>query len=193
MLKIGSGAKAKMRQPGADGEHEDQRARGEHDGVGGVHDCRAQQHADGVKVVGGAGHDVAGAGALIEAVGKPLQMREQIVAQVEFDLARDADQDPARQELEDGFDAGDGQQHEGVGQEFVTGYALVEIVDGAANDQRKENPDPVVEQNAHGAKDIGGAVLAKVGKQRAQVREHKPSAISRQLSAKRLVGDPSRL
>ena len=62
------------------------------------------QHAHGVQIVGGARHDVAGARALIEAVGQPLQMREEIVAQIEFDFARDADQDPARQILEDGFD-----------------------------------------------------------------------------------------
>ncbi len=83
-------------------------------GIGGVHDARADQHAHRVQIVGGARHDVAGAGALIEAVGEPLQMREQIVAQIEFDLARDADQDPARQVLKDGLDAGDRQQQQRI-------------------------------------------------------------------------------
>ena len=63
------------------------------------------QHAHGIQVVGHAGHDVAGAGALVVAVGEPLQMGEQVVAQVEFDLARNADEDPAGQILEDGLDA----------------------------------------------------------------------------------------
>ena len=63
----------------------------------------ADQHAHGVQVVGHAGHDVAGAGALVEAVREPLEMREQVVAQVEFDFARDADEDPAGQVLEDTF------------------------------------------------------------------------------------------
>jgi hypothetical protein len=71
-------------------------------------------------------------------------MGEQIVAQIEFDFARDPDHDPASEKLEDGLDAGDRQQQERVGQQFVAGDALVKIVDGAANDQREENPNPVV-------------------------------------------------
>ena len=66
------------------------------------------EHADGVEVVGGAGHDVAGAGALVEAVGQTFEMGEQIVAEVELDLARDADHDPAREVLEDAFGERDG-------------------------------------------------------------------------------------
>ena len=45
-------------------------------------------------------------------------MGEQIVAQIEFDLARDADQDPAGKKLEDGFGARDGQQVTGIGQQL---------------------------------------------------------------------------
>ena len=151
-------------QPRADAQHEGQRARGEDHGVGGVHDARADQHAHRVEVVGGAGHDVAGAGALVEAVGEPLEMGEQVVAQVEFDLARDANQDPAREELEDGFGAGDGEQPSGIGQQLMHSDALVQVVDGAADDQREENPDAVVAQHAERADPEGCLVLAQIGK-----------------------------
>ena len=167
MLTMGSGSEGEERQPGADAEHEHQRAGGEHHGVGGVHDARADQHAHRVQIVGGAGHDVAGAGALIKAVGQPLQVGEQIVAQVELDLARDADQDPAGQELENGFGAGDRQQQSRVGEQLVAGDAEVQVVDGAADDQRKQNPDAVVAQHAERADPEGQPVLAEIGKQRA--------------------------
>ena len=118
-------------------QHEDQRPGGEHHGVGGVHDARAEQHADGVQIVGGARHDVAGAGALVEAVGQRFQMAEQIVAQVEFDFARNADQDPASEELEDGLAAATASSSQGIGQQLVAGNAQVQIIDGAADDQRE--------------------------------------------------------
>jgi hypothetical protein len=65
------------------------------DGVGAVHQGGAEQHAHGIQVVGHAGHDVAGTVALIEARVLLLQFAEQVVAQVELDVARDADQNPA--------------------------------------------------------------------------------------------------
>ena len=145
---------------------------GEHHGVGGVHDARADQHAHGVQVVGHAGHDVAGAGALVVAVGEALEVGEQVVAEVEFDFARNADQDPAGQVLEDRLDAGDGEQHRRVGQQFVAGDALVQVVDGAADDQREQDPDAVVAEHAERADPEGGSVLAEVREQWAQVLEH---------------------
>ena len=70
----GQRQEGEQREPGADAEHEHQRARGEHHGVGGVHDAGPGQHAHRVQIVGGAGHDVAGARALIKTVRQPLQM-----------------------------------------------------------------------------------------------------------------------
>ncbi len=69
-------------------------------------------HAHGVQVVGGPGHDVAGTGAPIEAEVERFKMAEEIVAQVELDLARDADDDPTRKELEDSLARGNGQQQQ---------------------------------------------------------------------------------
>ena len=98
------------REPGADRDHEGQRARGVDEGVGGVHDRRSEEHADRVQVVGGAGHDVARAVALVVGVGQAFEPGEEIVAKVEFDVAGNADDDPARQELEDPFGDGEGEQ-----------------------------------------------------------------------------------
>src|SRR5262249_46341567 len=92
----------------ADAHHECERAGGVDDRVGRVHDRGAKEHANGVEVVGGARHDVSGAVALIVRGRKALKVREEIIAQVEFNVARDADHDPASEELEDSFEGGDG-------------------------------------------------------------------------------------
>ena len=98
------------RQPRADGDHEGQRARGVDESVRRIHDRRAEQHANGVQVVGRARHNVAGAVTLVVGVAQVFQTREKIVAQVELDVARDADHDPAGKELEDSLGDGDGEQ-----------------------------------------------------------------------------------
>jgi hypothetical protein len=95
MLASGMGASATRVSQGLMREQEVQREDGEEDGVGAVHERRAEQHAHGIQVVGHAGHDVAGAIALIEARVLLFEMAEEVVAQVEFDLARDADENPA--------------------------------------------------------------------------------------------------
>ena len=82
-------------QLGADLHHVDERPCGEHQRVGGIHDRRAEQHTDRIQVIGGARHDVAGAGSLVVGIGKLFQVLEKIVAQIEFDVARDANHNPA--------------------------------------------------------------------------------------------------
>ena len=44
----------------ADAQHEKQRENAQEDGVGAVHESRAEQHAHRIQIVGHAGHDVAG-------------------------------------------------------------------------------------------------------------------------------------
>src|SRR5450759_1731209 len=162
----GQWQKGEQGKPGADAQHEHQSARGEHHGVGAAHDAGPCQHAHRVEVVGGPGHDVAGAGALIKAVRQPLQMGEQVVAQIEFNFARDPDQDPAGKELENGFGSGDRQQQGRVGEQFVAGDPEVKVVNGAADDQREENPDAVVAHDEQSADPEGQLVLAQIGEQR---------------------------
>ncbi len=114
----GQGQKGPEGEPGTDADHEEERGDGEYDGVGRIHDGRAEQHAHGVEVVGGAGHDVAGAGALVEAEIEGFEMAEEIVAQVELNLARDADDDPAGEKLKDSFAGGDGDQKPAPGEQL---------------------------------------------------------------------------
>ncbi len=96
----------------------------------------AEQHADGVEVVGGAGHDVAGAGALVEAEVEGFEMAEEIVAQVELDLARDADDDPAGEELEDSFAGGNCDQQPAPGEQLAVSDAVIQVVNDALDDAR---------------------------------------------------------
>ena len=166
------------RQLGAEVDHEEQRADGENDGVGRIHDRRAEQHAHGVQVIGGAGHDVAGAGSLVVAVGKRFQMAKQIVAQIELDIARDADHDPAGKELENAFADRYGHQHEGVGGKLIAGDSRVQIVDGPADHQGKENPDAVVEQNRERSRDQSAPVFLQVWEQRTQMVQHARRSLS---------------
>ena len=101
------GQKSIHRKSRADVPHEDQGAGGENNGIGRIHDGRRQQHANCVQIIRRPGHDVARAGALIVGIGKPFQVAEEVIAQIEFNLARNADQLPAGKELEDPF----GQRH----------------------------------------------------------------------------------
>ena len=80
------------------------------DRVGRVHHRRADHHADGVQVVGGARHQVAGPVPVEIPERQPLQAGEEGVADVVLDVARRADQDPPHQEPEDAAHDGDAEQ-----------------------------------------------------------------------------------
>ena len=125
------GAERELR---ADADHEGQRRGGEDDGVGRVHDGRAEELADGVEVVGGAGHDVAGAVGVVEAGGLAFEVGEEVVAEVELDLARGADDDLAGDVEEDGRERGDQQQAQRVVDDLGLGDAVLHVVDGMADE-----------------------------------------------------------
>ena len=80
-----------------------------------------------------------------------LKVSEEVVAKIEFDIAADADDDVAGQELKDAFEEGDADDEQRVDEQLMAGDAGVEVVDGAADDLREENPDSVVEENAEGS------------------------------------------
>ena len=151
MLATGSGRKAHKVSLGLIRDHEDERAGGEDERVGRIHDGRAEQHAHGVQVVGGARHDVAGAGALVEAGVEGFEMAEEIVAQVELDLARDADHDPAGEELKDAFAYGDGNQQPAPGEQFPVSDTAVQIVNDALDEARGLHHDSVGAEDREGA------------------------------------------
>src|SRR5215469_7763308 len=74
------------RQPGADRDHERERTGGVDNGVRRIHDRGSEQHANGIQVVGGARHNVAGAMALIVRVAETLEVGEEVVAEIELDV-----------------------------------------------------------------------------------------------------------
>jgi hypothetical protein len=161
------------RQPGADRDHESE-GRGHQDSrVGRVHDGRTQQVPHRAEVVGGARHNVAGVIALIVGIGQALKEGEEIVAQIELDVAGDADHDPARKKLENALAQCDADQQSGEEEELVARHALVQGVGGHAEHPGHLDQDRVGEQNATRARDVTPAVAFQVGQQRAQVlRKH---------------------
>ena len=127
-------------EPWADAKQEEQRADCEEDGVGAVHQGRTQQHAHRIQVVGHAGHDVAGAVPLIETGVLAFQLPEEIVAQIEFDFARDADQDPALGVEEDAFDEGDSDKNAGEKNNAFARDSVLQFVDCLSQNLRETAP-----------------------------------------------------
>ena len=91
-------------------------------------------------------------------------MPEQIVAQVKFNLARDADHDPAGKKLEDALDRRHSQQFQRVGQQFFASNAGPQTVHSVAEDKWKQDPYAVIDENADCAYEIAAAILLQVGK-----------------------------
>ena len=144
----------------------------EQHGVGRIHDGRTQQHADRVQVVGHASHDVAGAMVVVVRGRLFFELGEEVVAEIELDIARDTDNDPAHEEQQDAVGHGDGDQQAGVGEDLVPGDADGEVVDGDADDPGELHPDSVGEDGADTAPQIAAPVAAHIGKQGLEVFEH---------------------
>ena len=139
----GQGQKSIECEPRADGEHEDQRPRSKHDSIGRIHDGGAEQHSDSIQVIGGSRHDVASAGALVVGITESFQMSKQIIAQIELNVAGDADYNPAGEELKDALNTSHRNQQRGIEEQLPLGHPQVQIVDCSFNDLRKENPNAV--------------------------------------------------
>jgi hypothetical protein len=159
-------------EPGADAEQEKQGEYGEEEGVGAVHQGGAEQHAHGAQVVGQPGHDVAGAIALIEARVLHFQLAEEVVAQVELDLPRDADENPALRVEKDALDQSDRGQQAGEDEDSLAGDAVAHGVDGSLDDLGKEHPDGVGRDAGERAPQVSPAVAAHVTVERGQIAEH---------------------
>ena len=92
---------------------------------GAVHDSGPEHHADLIEVVGGARHQLAGAVAHVELGLHGEQAIEQVVAQVVLDIAREADQDPARPEGEDALQRNDRQGCQAVDRQRVHARRMI--------------------------------------------------------------------
>ena len=157
----------------ADAQHEGHGRCGEDQRVGRVHDSRAEQLADRVQVIGAARHDVAGAVALEELGRLGFEVSEEIVAEVELDLARGADEDLAGEIEKDSRDDGDGEQAQRVVLERGAGEVVLDVAGGVADEQRDQDLGEVVDDQRETAPDVALPVAAKIGKERAEAGEHR--------------------
>src|SRR5690348_16093816 len=99
-------------------------------------------------------------------------MLEKIVTQIELDLARDADQDPAHQKLEDALADSNSNQSQRVRNDLVLSDADIEIVNCASDDLREKNPDRVVEQQREAAPEKLDAVAIQIRLEGIESLEH---------------------
>ena len=90
-------------------------------------------------------HDVAGAVALEELGWLGFEVGEEVVAEVELDLAGGADDDLAGEIEGDGGDDGDGEDAEGVVLDLGGGEAFLDVTGGAADEQRDHGLGGVVD------------------------------------------------
>ena len=160
------------RQARAGADHVRQRRGGEDDGVGAVHDGRAEQLANGAEVVGRPRHDVAGAVLLEEAGRLRFEVREEVVAEVELDFARSSDDDLPLNVEERAGDGGDGDEFErGVGDRRGC-QVVLHVVDGMADDDGHKRLGRVVDDEREEAPGEAPPVTAEVREQGAQALQH---------------------
>jgi hypothetical protein len=174
MLATRHGRQRDQRQKGADAQHIVERAHRKEDRVGAVHERRTKHHAHGIQVVGHPGHDVAGAVALVEARILALQVKEEVVAQIELDLPRYADQNPALSVKKDALDQRDGDQQPGEEQNLLAGYSVLHLVDGHLQDPGKLHRDRIGGDARQSAPHISPSVAAHVFEERGQIAKHGP-------------------
>ena len=128
-----------------------------------VHDRRTQQFADRVQIVGGARHNVARAVAQIIGVAETFEAGEQVIAQVEFDVARDADHDPTGKELEDSFPNRDREQQPGEEKKFVASNAFQQGVGSDPQHLGTQNLNAVGQEDADRTRGVAPAVTLQIG------------------------------
>lgn len=86
-------------------------------------------------------------------------MKEQVVAEVEFDVARNADDNPTGQVLKNAFGSGDGHQQKRVDEQLASGDAVLKGVESATNNLREQNPDTIVREDTDGSEKKSALVL----------------------------------
>ena len=94
-------------------------------------------------------------------------MAEEVVPQVVFDVARDADDDPPHQEAEDAADDGEAEQQQGVVGQLAARDPRGEIVDRVLQHPRRQLLDAGGRDDAQEADSEGAAVAGEVGPQSA--------------------------
>jgi hypothetical protein len=154
-----------QREPRVDRDHDREGHRKRQQRVRRIHDRRADHHPHRVEIVGRARHQVAGAVRLEIRQRQLLQVREEVVAHVVLDVAGGADQNPAREELEDAAEQTDREQQRAVAGQLAARHALCEIVDRAPEHGRPGERDRSRHHDACQAEDELAAVAQNVGEQ----------------------------
>ena len=157
-------------QPRIDRQHQEDRDDEDDAGRDRVHHRRAGHHADGRQVVGRARHQVAGAPGLEVGQRQPLQVAEEVVADVELDVPRGNDELLPHLEAEPAADAGDGQQRRGVAAQRRQRGAIREVVDRQPEHPRADELDGGRDQRGEESQRDGALIAADVGKQPPQRR-----------------------
>ena len=111
-------------QPQQNGRADDDQDNGVH----GVHDARAEHRSHRIEIVGRPGHDVSRASGLQKRKGHLLNMGQKIIAQVVFDFAAYADQNPPHPEAEKSLHDGNCQDNDRVKNQFLAIQDLLEAI-----------------------------------------------------------------
>jgi hypothetical protein len=146
---------------------------GEDEGVGRVHDGRAEELADGVEVVCRSRHDVAGAVALEELGWLFGEVSEEVVTEVELDLAGGADDDLSGEIEGHGGDDRDAEQDERLVDDLVGVEAVLHVGDGVADDQGDQCLRTVIDEQGEEAEGEAAPVASEVGEEGAEAGKHK--------------------
>src|SRR5665213_2890919 len=153
-----------------DANHEGKGRGGEDEAVGGIHDGGAEELTDGVEVIGGARHDVAGAVRMVIPGGLAGEVLEHVVAEIELDLARGADDDLAGDVEEDAGQRGDEQKPQRVVDDARFGDAIVlHVVHGVADDERQQHADDVIGDDGDCSPCEVLPVTAQIGEERSDL------------------------
>src|SRR6266481_4747654 len=161
-------------ESGADPPHEKQSGHGKHYRVCRIHNGWAQQHTHRIQVIGGASHNVAGPGLLVVRKRERFKMGENIIPEIVFNLARDADDQPACEELEDALAQGDSDQQQRVYNNFVTCNAQIQIVNGLPHYLGEEHPNDIGKQHTQRTPQQGVSVLPEIGPKWLEIAKHAP-------------------
>jgi hypothetical protein len=125
------GAKGQL---GAQVDHEGQREYREEQAVCAVHDCRAQELPHRIQIVGRPRHDVAGPMGVVIVGRLAFEVGEEVVAEIELNLARGPNEDLARDVEEDGGARGDQDQAQAVVDNLCLSDAVLHVVEGVTDD-----------------------------------------------------------
>src|SRR6266540_1796505 len=99
-----------------------------------------------------------------------LQVREEVVPHVVFDVARRADEDAALQEQEEPSDQADGEQQQAVFGQLRAGDASLKVVNREAEHQRRRQRDGARADDAHQAEEEGAPIPLDIREQAANRR-----------------------